>query len=76
MHRIAVSDSSLRNGVAGKCMAYAEEIASGLGYSSVRIDTHEGNLPMRGMLEKCGYKYCGIIYLEDGQKRVAYEKQV
>ena len=41
---------------------------------SIRIDTHEDNKPMRRFLEKCGFKFCGIIYLEDGSKRLAYEK--
>jgi hypothetical protein len=26
------------------------------------------------MLEKNGFIYCGIIYLSDGQERLAYEK--
>jgi arylformamidase len=28
---------------------------------------------MRRMLEKNGFEYCGVIYLTDGQERVAYE---
>jgi hypothetical protein len=31
---------------------------------------------MRRMLEKNGFVYCGIIYLESGDERVAYEKIV
>ena len=42
----------------------------------VRVDTHEGNIPMRKMLEKNGFEYCGTIHLLDGQPRVAYEKLV
>jgi hypothetical protein len=29
---------------------------------------------MRRMLEKHGFVYCGIIYLQNGDERVAYEK--
>ena len=29
---------------------------------------------MRHILEKEGFKYCGIIYLEDGAERLAYQK--
>ena len=45
-----------------------------LGYSSIKIDTHKENFVMRGLLEKNGFEYCGIILLEDGAERVAYEK--
>ena len=31
---------------------------------------------MRRMLEKNGFVYCGIIYLESGDERVAYERIV
>ena len=56
----------------------AEELALGWGRGSVRIDTHPGNLPMQRMLEKQGYKKCGIIRIcggsEDGAVRIALEK--
>lgn len=39
----------------------------------IKIDTHEGNIAMRKMLEKNGFVYCGVILLTDGQKRVAYQ---
>ena len=29
---------------------------------------------MQRLLEKSGFKYCGIIYLEDGNERIAFEK--
>ena len=40
----------------------------------LRIDTHEDNLVMQHVLEKNGFKKCGIIYLENGEPRLAYEK--
>lgn len=51
---------------------FAKEFARALP-GGVKVDTHEGNIAMRKMLEKNGFKYCGIIYLVDGQKRVAYQ---
>lgn len=39
----------------------------------VRIDTHKGNIPMRKMIEKQGFVYCGVIWLETGAERVAYQ---
>ncbi|MCQ2095835.1 MAG: GNAT family N-acetyltransferase [Bacteroidaceae bacterium] len=41
---------------------------------NVRIDTHRDNKPMRHLLEKLGFTYCGIIYLLNGDERLAYQK--
>ena len=41
---------------------------------NIRIDTHRDNVIMRHLLEKHGFKYCGIIYLENGDERLAYQK--
>lgn len=76
VHRIAVAESKLRRGVAGSCMKYVEDMAKEMGRKSVRIDTHAGNAPMRGMLERNGYVHCGSVYLENGEHRVAYEKVI
>ena len=40
----------------------------------VRIDTHADNKVMQHVLEKHGFQRTGIIYLEDGDPRIAYEK--
>ena len=76
VHRIAVSGEKLRRGVASQAMGFVEEMAKEMERSGVRIDTHEGNAPMRAMLERNGYIHCGSVYLENGEHRVAYEKLV
>ena len=38
------------------------------------IDTHEDNQSMQKLLAKNQFSYCGIIYLSDGSKRLAFEK--
>ncbi len=43
-------------------------------HGNVRIDTHEDNYVMQNMLKKLGYTYCGNIYLENGDPRLAYQK--
>lgn len=43
-------------------------------YGHIRIDTHEDNYVMKNLLKKLEFTYCGIIYLSDGDPRVAYEK--
>ena len=40
---------------------------------NIRIDTHEDNIPMRNLLAKLGFKYCGIIELFNKEKRLAYQ---
>lgn len=40
----------------------------------LRIDTHEDNIPMQKAVARNGFKKCGIIYLENGDPRIAYEK--
>lgn len=40
----------------------------------LRIDTHQDNKVMQHVLEKNGFVKCGIIYLENGDPRIAYEK--
>lgn len=40
----------------------------------MRIDTHENNKVMQHLIKKNGFQECGIIYVEDGSPRIAYEK--
>ena len=42
--------------------------------TNIRIDTHKDNLIMQHNIEKYGFTYCGIIYLANGDKRLAYQK--
>lgn len=41
---------------------------------NIRIDTHEDNIIMQNLLKKNEFDYCGIIYVDDGTKRLAYQK--
>ncbi len=74
IHRITVSPDFRGKGVAGATMAFGMDKAKKAGFSSLRIDTHQGNLAMRGMLEKNGFTHCGTIFLANGDTRVAYER--
>ncbi len=42
-------------------------------YTVIRIDTYKDNLPMRHIVEKAGFIYCGIIYVSNGTPRLAYQ---
>ena len=74
IHRVAISVRCRGRGISTSIIDCAASYARFLGRSSLRIDTHEGNVVMRRMLEKHGFEYCGVIYLENGEARVAYEK--
>lgn len=67
VHRIT-SDGLLR-GTASFCLDWAFRQCGNL-----KIDTHRNNQIMQRLLEKNGFTYCGIIYLEDGSERLAYQK--
>lgn len=40
----------------------------------LRIDTHADNKPMQHVVEKAGFSRRGIIYVEDGTPRIAYDR--
>lgn len=65
IHRIAVAQQG--HGIAQYCFHWALEQCDNL-----RIDTHRDNLPMQRCLEKFGFSRCGIIYLANGEDRIAY----
>ena len=41
---------------------------------NIRIDTHRDNRIMQHLLERHGFRYCGIIYLLSGDERLAYQR--
>lgn len=43
-------------------------------YSYLRIDTHADNLKMQGAVRREGFDYCGVIHLENGDPRLAYDR--
>ena len=67
VHRIA--SSGVVKGAGSFCMNWASAQCKNL-----KIDTHEDNYVMQNMLKKCGFKQCGIIYLEDGEPRLGFHK--
>jgi len=43
-------------------------------HPNIRIDTHRDNAAMLKLLENLGYVYCGVIWLENGDERLAFQK--
>ena len=67
IHRIA--SSGAKKGVMQACLDWCFKQID-----NVRIDTHEDNKTMLNIFEKNGFKRCGIIYLMNGDPRIAFQK--
>ncbi|MGU8648084.1 GNAT family N-acetyltransferase [Clostridium perfringens] len=74
MHRVAVHDKYKGKGIFKELIKEAESLALNKGISSIKIDTHRDNISMQRAVVKNNFKRCGIIYLEDGSERIAFEK--
>lgn len=69
IHRIAVAENAHGRGVASFCFSECFRKLPNL-----KIDTHRDNIPMQRALVKAGFERCGIIHLENGEERVAFQK--
>lgn len=67
IHRVA-SDGS-RRGIFNEIIKYCGKFGC-----DIRIDTHRDNKTMIHLIEKNGFTYCGIIIVDDGTQRMAYQK--
>ncbi|BDC01508.1 GNAT family N-acetyltransferase [Clostridium perfringens] len=74
MHRVAVHDRYKGKGIFKELIKEAENLALNKGIFSIKIDTHRDNISMQKAVLKNDFKKCGIIYLEDGSERIAFEK--
>ena len=66
IHRIA--GDGTHSGMLACAVAFASRTRNHL-----RIDTHSDNLPMQRAVARCGFEYCGVIYIADGSPRLAYD---
>ena len=73
VHRVAVSEKYLNQGLAQKVFGFVEEFAAGNNIRSIKVDTIFDNLAMLKIMEKLGYTYCGEVSV-NGSPRKAFEK--
>lgn len=66
IHRLASRDDV--RGVSAACFDWCR-----VQISNLRADTHRDNRIMQHILLKQGFSYCGIIYLLNGDERLAYQ---
>ncbi len=67
LHRVAASGRV--HGVLREAVAYSAGIIEHL-----RIDTHADNAVMQRQILKCGFERRGVIHIDDGSARIAYER--
>lgn len=75
IHRIAIEESCKGKGYAKKLIQSAIEMCKKENVHSLRIDTHLDNQSMRRFLKKNNFEECGIVYIRNTDKRIAYELQ-
>lgn len=73
IHRLAASSPG-RN-LAQKMLDWAFNHITQRQCDTIRIDTHRDNCIMKHILAGYGFTMCGVIYLESGDPRDAYEKK-
>jgi len=69
IHRIARAATPDAKGAGAFCLNWCFEQLP-----NIRIDTHKDNAPMLKLLGNLGFEYCGIIWLENGDERLAFQK--
>lgn len=67
IHRLASGRTA--RGIAKAAFDYAFSVID-----TVRVDTHHDNIPMQNFLKKNGFEYCGIIFVNDGSPRDAFQR--
>ena len=60
IHRIAIKNTHHKKNVGVKMLLEAEEIVKSKNLYSIKIDTHNRNIPMTKTILKAGYTYCEL----------------
>jgi len=69
VHRIARKRDVSAKGSGAFCINWCYDQ-----HPNIRIDTHEDNKPMLVLLERLGFERCGIIWIANGDERIAFQK--
>ncbi len=76
IHRTCIKDTMKGKHIACEFVELAKEICEKNQIHNIRVDTHEKNISMQKMLEKNGFQKVGIIYVQDGSPRIAYQLEI
>ena len=69
LHKVASAQT--KHGILSFILGYCSALVD-----NIRIDTHEDNKVMQHLILKNGFTKCGIIYLLNGEARIAYQKKI
>lgn len=67
LHRVVSSGKA--RGIMSEIIKFSEEK-----YENLRIDTHKNNHKMLDKIRENGFAYCGVIKIDDGSPREAFQK--
>lgn len=67
LHRVVSSGKA--RGIMSEIIKFSEEK-----YENLRIDTHKNNHKMLDKIRENGFTYCGVIKIDDGSPREAFQK--
>ncbi|MCQ2071072.1 MAG: GNAT family N-acetyltransferase [archaeon] len=73
IHRLMVATSARGKGIGNEMISFWENDAKEKGYTSLRTETDETNLPMRGLMKHCGLIELGFLTFDNSDK-LAFEK--
>lgn len=65
LHRVA--SSGKYSGMFDEIVRFCKRL-----HPYLRVDTHRKNIAMQKALQRNGFQFCGLIYLQDGSERLAY----
>ena len=68
LHRVC--GDGIHRGILKEAVAFANQR-----FLPIRIDTHIDNLPMQRAVLAQGFRFCGVIHLQNGDARLAYERK-
>lgn len=76
IHRLACAEGV--KGIGRTCFEWCLDPVSepNMKAASLRADTHETNALMRHIVGAYGFTYCGIVYMDDGSPRLAYQRMM
>lgn len=69
IHRLASNGKA--KGVAKACFDYCFKQIQ-----NIKVDTNHDNIPMQNFFKKYGFTYCGVIYVNDGTPRDAFQMMI
>ncbi|SJZ98603.1 L-amino acid N-acyltransferase YncA [Pilibacter termitis] len=74
IHRLSTLSSVRQKGVGKLFFSLLLYEAKRLGFKEVRVDTHEKNKIMQKVIAALAFEKRGIVTVEDGSPRIAYQK--